>query len=42
MLGRREKNWTAVPFFWASHYDVTIKLRVGHAASWDAIKWTEI
>ena len=36
ILGYREK-FTAVPFFWSQHYDVTINY-VGHAVSWDAIR----
>jgi len=35
MLGRREK-YTAIPFFWSQHYDVSIDY-VGHAAEWDNI-----
>ena len=35
MLGRREP-YTAVPFFWSQHYDISIDY-VGHAAAWDDI-----
>jgi len=33
LLGAREK-FTAAPFFWSQHYDVSINY-VGHAESWD-------
>lgn len=36
MLGAREP-FTAVPFFWSQHYDVTINY-VGHAEAWDDIE----
>ena len=36
MLGAREK-FTAAPFFWSQHYDVTISY-TGHAERWDAIE----
>ncbi len=35
MLGNREK-FTAVPFFWSQHYDVSINY-IGHAERWDEI-----
>lgn len=35
MLGQREK-FTAVPFFWSQHYDVTLNY-VGHAENWDSV-----
>ena len=35
MLGADEK-FTAVPFFWSRHYDVSISY-VGHAESWDEL-----
>jgi NADPH-dependent 2,4-dienoyl-CoA reductase/sulfur reductase-like enzyme len=35
MLGRREA-FNAAPFFWSTHYDMTISY-VGHAEKWDAI-----
>jgi NADPH-dependent 2,4-dienoyl-CoA reductase/sulfur reductase-like enzyme/nitrite reductase/ring-hydroxylating ferredoxin subunit len=35
MVGLREE-FTAVPFFWSQHYDVSINY-VGHAESWDEI-----
>ena len=35
LLGRREK-FTAVPFFWSQHYDVSINY-VGHANAWDEL-----
>lgn len=36
MLGKREK-FSAVPFFWSQHYDVTLNY-VGHAQEWDSIQ----
>jgi len=36
MLGER-KPFTAVPFFWSQHYDMTVNY-IGHAESWDAIE----
>jgi hypothetical protein len=38
MLGLREE-FTAVPFFWSQHYDISINY-VGHAESWDEIAVT--
>jgi NADPH-dependent 2,4-dienoyl-CoA reductase/sulfur reductase-like enzyme/nitrite reductase/ring-hydroxylating ferredoxin subunit len=35
MLGHREK-FTAVPFFWSQHYDVSINY-IGHAEQWDEL-----
>jgi NADPH-dependent 2,4-dienoyl-CoA reductase/sulfur reductase-like enzyme len=35
MLGQREK-FTAVPFFWSQHYDISINY-VGHAEKWDQL-----
>ncbi|HYJ36661.1 MAG TPA: FAD-dependent oxidoreductase, partial [Rhizomicrobium sp.] len=35
MLGLREE-FTAVPFFWSQHYDISINY-VGHAESWDEL-----
>jgi apoptosis-inducing factor 3 len=35
MLGEREK-FTAVPFFWSQHYDISINY-VGHAEKWDQL-----
>jgi NADPH-dependent 2,4-dienoyl-CoA reductase/sulfur reductase-like enzyme len=35
MLGHREK-FTAVPFFWSQHYDLSINY-VGHAEQWDEL-----
>jgi NADPH-dependent 2,4-dienoyl-CoA reductase/sulfur reductase-like enzyme/nitrite reductase/ring-hydroxylating ferredoxin subunit len=35
MLGQREK-FSAVPFFWSQHYDVSINY-VGHAEKWDEL-----
>ena len=36
ILGRHEK-YTAVPFFWSHHYDVSINF-VGHAQKWDVVQ----
>jgi NADPH-dependent 2,4-dienoyl-CoA reductase/sulfur reductase-like enzyme len=36
MLGGREP-FTAVPFFWSRHYDVSIQY-VGHATGWDSLE----
>jgi NADPH-dependent 2,4-dienoyl-CoA reductase/sulfur reductase-like enzyme/nitrite reductase/ring-hydroxylating ferredoxin subunit len=36
VLGVRDR-FTAAPFFWSAHYDVTIAY-VGHAEKWDAIE----
>jgi len=35
MLGHRER-FTAVPFFWSQHYDISINY-VGHAEKWDQL-----
>jgi NADPH-dependent 2,4-dienoyl-CoA reductase/sulfur reductase-like enzyme len=35
MMGQRKK-FTAVPFFWSQHYDVSINY-VGHAETWDEL-----
>jgi apoptosis-inducing factor 3 len=36
MLGAHEP-FTAIPFFWSAHYDLTINY-AGHAESWDTIE----
>jgi NADPH-dependent 2,4-dienoyl-CoA reductase/sulfur reductase-like enzyme/nitrite reductase/ring-hydroxylating ferredoxin subunit len=38
ILGKRQP-FTAVPFFWSQHYDISINY-VGHAATWDSAKLT--
>ena len=37
MLGHGRVCFTAAPFFWSQHYDISINY-VGHAARWDAIE----
>jgi NADPH-dependent 2,4-dienoyl-CoA reductase/sulfur reductase-like enzyme/nitrite reductase/ring-hydroxylating ferredoxin subunit len=37
IIGSQEP-FTAVPFFWSQHYDVTINY-VGHAEKWDAVEF---